>query len=62
MRIIRIMQNCTLKKPVCVNLSKGLIEKIDLIRGDVSRSRMVERALCLQLGIVYETSKKVGGR
>jgi len=50
----------TTKKPVCVNLPKSLIDKIDQFRGDVSRSKMVERALCLQMGIEYETSEKVG--
>jgi hypothetical protein len=48
----------TTKKPVCVNLSRSLIDKIDQIRGDVSRSRTVERALDYQFGTEFETSEQ----
>jgi hypothetical protein len=33
------------KQQICVNLEKSLIIKIDQTRGDVPRSRVVERAL-----------------
>ncbi len=30
---------------ICLNLQKGLVERIDKQRGDIPRSRIVERAL-----------------
>lgn len=33
------------KKPICVNLEQSLIMKIDHLRGEVPRSRVVERTL-----------------
>jgi len=33
------------KQAICINLEKSLIIKIDHLRGEIPRSRVVERAL-----------------
>jgi hypothetical protein len=38
------------KRQICVNLEKSLIEEIDQNRGEVPRSRVVERALIEKYG------------
>ena len=48
-----------MRKHICINLPVPLLERIDLIRGDIPRSRMIERALSNQPGL-KETSEKVG--
>jgi len=47
------------KQQICVNLDKALIQRIDRNRGDVPRSRVVERALSQAMGEMG-TSEKVG--
>ena len=47
------------KQQICVNLDKSLIARIDLNRGDVPRSRVIERALSIQMGD-RSTSENVG--
>jgi metal-responsive CopG/Arc/MetJ family transcriptional regulator len=37
------------KQQICVNLEKSLIAQIDQSRGDVPRSRVVERALVIHM-------------
>ena len=34
-----------LKRQICVNVEMGLLDKIDSSRGDIPRSRIVERIL-----------------
>jgi hypothetical protein len=41
------------RKQICVNLEKSLIIKIDQTRGEVPRSRIVERALNEKFGTLH---------
>jgi hypothetical protein len=34
-----------MKQPICVNIERALLEKIDNQRGDIPRSRVVEKCL-----------------
>jgi len=43
---------------ICLNIEKGLIERIDYQRGDVPRSRVVERALEERYGKTGQAQKK----
>ena len=49
------------KQQICINVEKPLLEKIDGQRGDIPRSRMVERALEKMYG-KSEPQKNVEGQ
>lgn len=46
---------------VCVNLEPGLLEMLDIRRGDVSRSRAIRRCLEKAYGKTEQPQKNVGG-
>jgi hypothetical protein len=50
------------KQQICVNLEKSLITRIDQSRGEVPRSRVVERALVIHMDNRVErtTLEKMG--
>ena len=47
-----------MRQPISVNIERGLLDRIDGQRGDVPRSRMVERALEKMYGISEQPQKK----
>lgn len=49
-----------MKQSICINVEKPLLEIIDGQRGDIPRSRMVERALEEKYGTPEPQKKKNG--
>lgn len=48
------------KQQICVNLEKCLVARIDQNRGDVPRSRVIEKILNAQMGNERTTEEKDG--
>ena len=51
-----------MRQPISVNIERGLLDRIDGQRGDVPRSRMVERALEEKYGKSEQPQNKDLGR
>ena len=54
------MEGNLMRQQICVNIEKALLEKIDTQRGDIPRSRVVERCLNEMYGKPEPQKKNVG--